>query len=179
LIAGPEGITRERYAPRAISRSVCSSTSTSRAPIRSYSAATCRESRENLGRLLARECPAEADLVVPVPDSGVSAAIATTAERVFPFRQALIRNTTSGASIADPCTGRYVVWRPHVVVPDQRLRNGRPDSAELADSGGIARVGPPGPPVGFGRALRASSRPRFSRDSCTWRPNTIESGREK
>ena len=34
-----------------------------------------QESRENAGRLLAREHPVDADVVVPVPDSGVAAAI--------------------------------------------------------------------------------------------------------
>ena len=34
-----------------------------------------QESREELGRQLARESPADADLIVPVPDSGVTAAI--------------------------------------------------------------------------------------------------------
>src|ERR1700757_3782191 len=50
------------------------------------------DSRESLGRLLAREHPVDADMVVPVPDSGVTAAIGYAAEADIPFRQALIRN---------------------------------------------------------------------------------------
>ncbi len=60
------------------------------------------ESREQLGRLLARECPADADLVVPVPDSGVVAAIGYSAESGLPYRQALIRNHYVGRTFIEP-----------------------------------------------------------------------------
>src|SRR5262249_8996710 len=61
-----------------------------------------QESRQMLGRLLARECPAEADLVVPVPDSGVAAAIGYAAESGLPYRQALIRNHYVGRTFIEP-----------------------------------------------------------------------------
>jgi amidophosphoribosyltransferase len=60
------------------------------------------ESREELGRLLARECPADADLVVPVPDSGVAAAIGYSSESGLPYRQALIRNHYIGRTFIEP-----------------------------------------------------------------------------
>src|SRR5256885_11036094 len=44
------------------------------------------ESREMLGRLLAQEHPVEADIVVPVPDSGVPAAVGYALESKIPFR---------------------------------------------------------------------------------------------
>jgi len=43
-----------------------------RVPIASYLAARCRPAAKSWGRQLAREAPVEADLVVPVPDSGVN-----------------------------------------------------------------------------------------------------------
>ena len=46
----------------------------------------CRPAAKNLGRQLAREAPVEADLVVPVPDSGVTAAVGYAAESGIPFR---------------------------------------------------------------------------------------------
>ena len=55
-----------------------------------------------LGRLLAREAPADADLVVPVPDSGVAAALGYSAESGIPFRQALIRNHYVGRTFIEP-----------------------------------------------------------------------------
>ena len=60
------------------------------------------ESREMLGRLLAREHPAEADMVVPIPDSGVPAAIGFALESKIPFRMGLIRNHYIGRTFIEP-----------------------------------------------------------------------------
>ena len=60
------------------------------------------ESREMLGRLLAREHPVEADMVVPVPDSGVPAAIGFALESKIPFRMGLIRNHYIGRTFIEP-----------------------------------------------------------------------------
>jgi amidophosphoribosyltransferase len=60
------------------------------------------ESREQLGRLLAREHPVEADLVSPVPDSGVPAAIGYSEQSGIPFRMALIRNHYVGRTFIEP-----------------------------------------------------------------------------
>jgi amidophosphoribosyltransferase len=60
------------------------------------------ESRERLGRLLAQEHPAQADLVTPVPDSGVPAAIGFAAESGIPFQMGLIRNHYIGRTFIEP-----------------------------------------------------------------------------
>jgi len=60
------------------------------------------ESREMLGRLLAREHPVEADMVVPIPDSGVPAAIGYSLESKIPFRMGLIRNHYIGRTFIEP-----------------------------------------------------------------------------
>jgi amidophosphoribosyltransferase len=60
------------------------------------------ESREMLGRLLACEHPAPADIIVPVPDSGVPAAIGYALESGIPFRMALIRNHYVGRTFIEP-----------------------------------------------------------------------------
>jgi amidophosphoribosyltransferase len=60
------------------------------------------ESREMLGRLLAREHPVEADMIVPVPDSGVPAAIGFSLESGIPFRMGLIRNHYIGRTFIEP-----------------------------------------------------------------------------
>jgi len=60
------------------------------------------QSREMLGRLLAREHPVEADMVVPVPDSGVPAAIGFALESKIPFRMGLIRNHYIGRTFIEP-----------------------------------------------------------------------------
>jgi amidophosphoribosyltransferase len=59
-------------------------------------------SREMLGRLLAREHPVGADLVVPVPDSGVAAAIGFSEESGLPIRFGLIRNHYVGRTFIEP-----------------------------------------------------------------------------
>ena len=61
-----------------------------------------QESREEMGRQLARESHVPADLVVPVPDSGVTAAIGYAAESGIPFRFGLIRNHYVGRTFIQP-----------------------------------------------------------------------------
>jgi amidophosphoribosyltransferase len=60
------------------------------------------EVRTNLGRLLAREKPVEADVIVPVPDSGVCAAIGFAEESGIPMRVGLIRNHYVGRTFIEP-----------------------------------------------------------------------------
>src|SRR5216684_4438964 len=60
------------------------------------------DSREALGRTLAREHPADADIVVPVPDSGVPAAVGYALESGIPFRMGLIRNHYIGRTFIEP-----------------------------------------------------------------------------
>jgi amidophosphoribosyltransferase len=60
------------------------------------------ESREALGRLLAQEHPADADIVVPVPDSGVPAAVGYALESRIAFRMGLIRNHYIGRTFIEP-----------------------------------------------------------------------------
>jgi amidophosphoribosyltransferase len=59
-------------------------------------------SREMLGRLLAQEHPVQADLVVPVPDSGVPAAVGFSEESGIPLRIALMRNHYVGRTFIQP-----------------------------------------------------------------------------
>src|SRR5215813_3040948 len=60
------------------------------------------QSREMLGRALAKEHPVEADIVVPVPDSGVPAAVGYALESKIPFRMGLIRNHYIGRTFIEP-----------------------------------------------------------------------------
>ena len=50
------------------------------------------ETRENIGRELAKEAPVEADLVCPVPDSGTPAAIGFSLQSGIPYAMGIIRN---------------------------------------------------------------------------------------
>ncbi len=61
-----------------------------------------QRSREAMGRILARESPTAADIVVPVPDSGVAAALGYAAESGLPCRFGLIRNHYVGRTFIEP-----------------------------------------------------------------------------
>jgi len=63
---------------------------------------TVNTSRRLLGIHLAREHPVEADVVVPVPDSGVSAAIGFARESGIPLEFGLIRNHYVGRTFIEP-----------------------------------------------------------------------------
>ncbi|BCL81972.1 amidophosphoribosyltransferase [Ktedonobacteria bacterium brp13] len=63
--------------------------------------------REALGRGLAREYPVEADLIVPVPDSSIPAALGYATESGIPYAHAIIKNRYSDRTF---------------IKPDQRLR---------------------------------------------------------
>ncbi len=60
------------------------------------------ESRHKMGRQLAREQPADGDIVVPVPDSGTAAAIGYAAESGISFRFGLVRNHYVGRTFIEP-----------------------------------------------------------------------------
>src|SRR6266480_6072638 len=60
------------------------------------------EVRKNMGRQLARENPVDADIVVPVPDSGVYAALGYSEESGIPFEMAFILNHYVGRSFLQP-----------------------------------------------------------------------------
>ena len=60
------------------------------------------EIRTNFGRTLAREAPVEADVIVPIPDSGVCAAIGYSEQSGIPMRMGLIRNHYVGRTFIQP-----------------------------------------------------------------------------
>jgi amidophosphoribosyltransferase len=60
------------------------------------------EVRKRIGIELARESPVEADLVVPVPDSGVPAAIGYAEQSGIPFEFGIIRNHYVGRTFIEP-----------------------------------------------------------------------------
>lgn len=60
------------------------------------------ETRKGFGRALAEEHPIEADMVVPVPDSGVPAALGYSEASGIPFQMGLIRNHYVGRTFIEP-----------------------------------------------------------------------------
>jgi amidophosphoribosyltransferase len=60
------------------------------------------ESRHKMGKQLAVEHPVDADLIVPVPDSGVAAAVGYARQSGINFRHAIIRNHYVGRTFIEP-----------------------------------------------------------------------------
>ncbi|CAN0591997.1 unnamed protein product, partial [Laminaria digitata] len=58
--------------------------------------------RVRMGRQLAKEAPVDADLVIPVPDSGVPAALGFSEASGLPFRHGLIRSHYVGRTFIEP-----------------------------------------------------------------------------
>ena len=61
--------------------------------------------RVRMGQQLAREAPVEADLVIPIPDSGTPAAIGFSRESGIPFSEGLIKNRYVGRTFIQPEQG--------------------------------------------------------------------------
>jgi amidophosphoribosyltransferase len=60
------------------------------------------EARKQMGRILARESGVEADVVVPVPDSGVPAALGYANESGIPYEMGLVRSRYIGRTFIEP-----------------------------------------------------------------------------
>ncbi|HEY1795625.1 MAG TPA: amidophosphoribosyltransferase [Stellaceae bacterium] len=60
------------------------------------------KARKQIGRELAREAPVDADIIVPVPDSGVPAALGYSLESSIPFELGIIRNHYVGRTFIEP-----------------------------------------------------------------------------
>jgi amidophosphoribosyltransferase len=102
VIVGSEGVSSRFYAP-AVQQSSCifEHVYFSRPDSVVFGRAV-QDSREAMGRQLARETAVHADVVVPVPDSGVPAAMGYAAESGVPFSLALIRNHYVGRTFIEP-----------------------------------------------------------------------------
>jgi amidophosphoribosyltransferase len=102
LIIGPNGLKSIRpFAPARQAHCVFEHVYFAR-PDSEVFGQSVNEVRTNLGRLLAREAGVAADVVVPIPDSGVCAAIGYAEEANLPLRFGLIRNHYVGRTFIEP-----------------------------------------------------------------------------
>ena len=86
---------------------------------------TVLESRLQLGRQLAREAPADADIVCPVPDSGMGAALGFSQESGLPFEWGLIRNHYVGRTFIQPRQGQRTAGVKIKLNPVRQVIEGR------------------------------------------------------
>ena len=90
---------------RTAARSACSSSSTSRGRTRALPASRSHGARVRMGERLAEEAPVEADLVLPIPDSGTPAAIGFARATGIDFSEGLIKNRYVGRTFIQPDQG--------------------------------------------------------------------------
>lgn len=102
VIVGPEGISSRFYSPSPAQSSCIFEHVYFSRPDSVVFGRSVDHSRDLMGRQLAREAPADADIVVPVPDSGNTAAMGYSAESGIPFRLGLIRNHYIGRTFIEP-----------------------------------------------------------------------------
>jgi amidophosphoribosyltransferase len=102
VVIGPEGMNSYFYSPSPAQSSCIFEHVYFSRPDSLVFGRPVQDSREDMGRQLAREAPVDADIVVPVPDSGVTAAVGFAAESGIPFRFALIRNHYVGRTFIEP-----------------------------------------------------------------------------
>jgi amidophosphoribosyltransferase len=102
VIVGPEGVSSRFYAPSPAQSSCIFEHVYFSRPDSVVFGRSVDHSRDLMGRQLAREAPVDADIVVPVPDSGNTAAIGYSAESGILFRLGLIRNHYVGRTFIEP-----------------------------------------------------------------------------
>ncbi len=103
VMVSEDGVTSRRFTPETVPTASCifEHVYFARPDSRIYGR-WVQKSREEMGRQLARESHVPADLIVPVPDSGVTAAIGYAAESGIPFNLGLIRNHYVGRTFIQP-----------------------------------------------------------------------------
>jgi amidophosphoribosyltransferase len=102
LVIGPDGLHSHRpFPPSKLAHCVFEHVYFAR-PDSYVFGQSVNEVRTNFGRVLAREAPVDADVVVPIPDSGVCAAVGFAEESEIPMRMGLIRNHYVGRTFIEP-----------------------------------------------------------------------------
>src|SRR5271157_4126483 len=102
IIVGPEGVHSRFYSAQQPQSSCIFEHVYFSRPDSMVFGRAVQESRDAMGRQLALEAPIDADIVVPVPDSGVTAAMGFSHESGIPLQFGLIRNHYVGRTFIEP-----------------------------------------------------------------------------
>jgi amidophosphoribosyltransferase len=81
--------------------------------------------RKRMGRRLAQETPADVDVVVPVPDSGVPAALGFAQEAGLPYELGIIRNHYVGRTFIQPTQGAREMGVRMKLAPNRAVLAGK------------------------------------------------------
>ena len=122
-----EGMTSESYAVKC-EQSMCSMEYVYFArPDSDIEGINVHQARKNCGRILAKEAPIEADIVVGVPDSGLSAAIGYAEESMIPYEIGMVKNKYIGRTFIQPSQSlreqgvKMKLSAVHSIVKDKRV----------------------------------------------------------
>ncbi len=102
IIVGPEGVHSRFYAAQQPQSSCIFEHVYFSRPDSMVFGRAVQQTRDAMGRQLALESPVVADIVVPVPDSGVTAAMGFSHESGIPLQFGLIRNHYVGRTFIEP-----------------------------------------------------------------------------
>jgi amidophosphoribosyltransferase len=102
VIVGPEGVHSRFYAPQQPQSSCVFEHVYFSRPDSMVFGRAVQQTRDAMGRQLALESPVDAEIVVPVPDSGVTAAMGFSHESGIPLQFGLIRNHYVGRTFIEP-----------------------------------------------------------------------------
>ncbi|MHA6288354.1 amidophosphoribosyltransferase [Maricaulis sp. CAU 1757] len=106
LVINSKGVRQERLAPPQPARPCAFEYIYFARPDSLIDGRSVYETRKNMGRELARENPVDVDVVIPVPDSGVPAAIGYAEESGIPFELGIIRSHFVGRTFIQPTQDR-------------------------------------------------------------------------
>jgi len=104
VVIGDEGLLSLRGAPARTALCVFEYVYFAR-PDSRFDGREVADARRRMGELLAEEAPAEADVVIPVPDSGIMAAVGYSARSGIPYAEGLIKNRYVGRTFIQPTDG--------------------------------------------------------------------------
>jgi amidophosphoribosyltransferase len=102
VIVGPEGVHSRYYASQQPQSSCVFEHVYFSRPDSMVFGRSVQQSRDAMGRQLAMESPVDADIVIPIPDSGVTAAMGFSYQSGIPIQFGLIRNHYVGRTFIEP-----------------------------------------------------------------------------
>ena len=106
VVVNEDGIRSERFAPEQKARACAFEYIYFARPDSVIGGRSVYEARKEMGRQLALETPADVDVVIPVPDSGVPAAIGYSEASGIPFELGIIRSHFVGRTFIQPTQDR-------------------------------------------------------------------------
>jgi amidophosphoribosyltransferase len=143
LVINEDGLRSRRFAPPAVASCVFEYIYLAR-PDATIAGRSVHEARVEMGRRLAREYPVEADLVIPVPESGTPAAAGFAEESGVPFGLGFVKNGYVGRTFIQPSQSlrqlgirlklnvlEHMIRGKRVVVVDDTIVRGNTQRAQV------------------------------------------------